>query len=1181
MRNFKQIRRRGLPLLLALVMCLSLVQVPAFAEEGAVPSDYPEILQETAGEPGSSENSESQKQPEIPEISDSTENTGTPAASEDPEAPAAPAAPAVPAVPENPEGPDAAGTGEETSEEDAEGNDPSDTEDILPEEVQAFLDAVDALWDQADSDDAEAMLAAVEEAEELYGVLTGEQKELPQVQQCRAALDAFWETVTLEENEPVTVTTEAQLRDAVAEGGEVKLGEDITGNITIAEDRNVTLDLNGHNLYYGNESGYDYHTIIVKGTLILKDSQGGGGLVRMEGDNRIQRRVKVEETGNFTLESGTISGAFGTAFGAIWVAGGKLTMTGGEIVNNSGTSGGGVYLNSNGTFIMTGGEIVDNSSIDGGGVYLTGDGTFIMDNGTITGNTAKDYGGGVCLIWAGKGSITINGGTISNNGAGQLGGGIASYRPVTINGGNILDNSASNLGGGIFSWSNITIHGGVISGNGKERTINGKNFSLTRFGGGINTSDAPVLTITDGEISDNEAEYGGGICMGECSLIWPHPRECDESDPGNIIRMTGGKIINNKATLGGGVKADRCWVRPVKFYFEGGEISGNEADKGGGVYVDPGSLLEMSSNDSRITKNRANLGGGVYVEGITAKNSLVHGIFRLKAGHITGNEATDGGGVYASPNANIIINQEGNISSNKATRDGGGVYIASKEIDVVEFDLTAPDKYEETKKEVGSQLVAATMNMSGGTISDNTASNGGGVYMDGGTFTMTGGDVSSNIAPKPKNDGHGCAGAGVYMNGGVFTMSNSTISGNHATGETSTTGGVSLNNGAKFTMTNSRITGNIADRHQAGGVLVGGNCSFIMESGTINGNECRDGGGGVSVNGGSGASFLMKGGTISGNTVNNGLAMGGGVSVLSGKFTMENGTIENNTAINNGDSNPQYELKGPQLGLGGGVSVAVGGTFTMKNGVIRGNTVTGKVPEDQNVGGGGGVAVIMGSSFTMENGTITGNTAKANDGETAPYSGGGVYVDNSTFTRSGGILCNNTAETAGADVYAAGATVTLGDISKEGWMLTVGDAGHHKITGWFQDTADTRWACDAPTAEHTTYDAQTAPAGGLFLKAAHGILCRLTVKYVNEQREEISSTVIEQDKGSQYTVTPKAPDGYEIKEIQGNTSGTLDENKEIVVICYQPKVTVTWRNGYNDTPVKVKDDHQKGAAVAS
>lgn len=282
MRNFKQIRRRGLPLLLALVMCLSLVQVPAFAEEGAVPSDYPEILQETAGEPGDSENSESQKQPEMPEISDSTENTGTPAAPEDPEVPAAPA------VPENPEGPDAAGTGEETSEEGTEGNDLSDTEDILPEEVQAFLDAVNALWDQADSDDAEAMLAAVEEAEELYDVLTGEQKELPQVQQCRAALDAFWETVTLEEgeDEPVTAATEEELREAVAAGGEVKLDSNIALSATLEISKTVTLDLNGCTLSLQSGKSDSVITVAEGGNLTLNDAAGNGTITGGTGSQR-------------------------------------------------------------------------------------------------------------------------------------------------------------------------------------------------------------------------------------------------------------------------------------------------------------------------------------------------------------------------------------------------------------------------------------------------------------------------------------------------------------------------------------------------------------------------------------------------------------------------------------------------------------------------------------------------------------------------------------------------------------------------------------------------------------------------------------------------------------------------------------------------------------------------------
>ena len=40
-----------------------------------------------------------------------------------------------------------------------------------------------------------------------------------------------------------------------------------------------------------------------------------------------------------------------------------------------------------------------------------------------------------------------------------------------------------------------------------------------------------------------------------------------------------------------------------------------------------------------------------------------------------------------------------------------------------------------------------------------------------------------------------------------------------------------------------------------------------------------------------------------------------------------------------------------------------------------------------------------------------------------------------------------------------------------------------------------------------------------------------------------------------------------IKEVQGEKTGTLDKDKEIVVICCQPRVKVTWKDGYTDTPV--------------
>jgi hypothetical protein len=68
----------------------------------------------------------------------------------------------------------------------------------------------------------------------------------------------------------------------------------------------------------------------------------------------------------------------------------------------------------------------------------------------------------------------------------------------------------------------------------------------------------------------------------------------------------------------------------------------------------------------------------------------------------------------------------------------------------------------------GVYFAGGTFNMSGGTISGNTAYYGGGVYFagGGGTFAMNGGTISSNTA---------YYGGGVYVNGGTFTKTLNSI----------------------------------------------------------------------------------------------------------------------------------------------------------------------------------------------------------------------------------------------------------------------------------------------------------------------------------------------------------------------------------------------------------------------
>ena len=101
------------------------------------------------------------------------------------------------------------------------------------------------------------------------------------------------------------------------------------------------------------------------------------------------------------------------------------------------------------------------------------------------------------------------------------------------------------------------------------------------------------------------------------------------------------------------------------------------------------------------------------------------------------------------------------------------------------------------------------------------------------------------------------------------------------------------------------------------GVWVGDGGEFVMEGGSISGNDADNYGGGVYV--GSGGTFTLGGGTISGNAAG---LQGGGVAVEGGTFTMRGGTIQNNGG--------GYTL------YGGGVCV-YGGTFKLLGGIITSN----------------------------------------------------------------------------------------------------------------------------------------------------------------------------------------------------------------------------------------------------
>ena len=334
-----------------------------------------------------------------------------------------------------------------------------------------------------------------------------------------------------------------------------------------------------------------------------------------------------------------------------------------------------------------------------------------------------------------------------------------------------------------------------------------------------------------------------------------------------------------------------------------GKVKHTSDGSGSGVRVEGGGTFNMYGGT--ITQNTAETGGGVYVVG---------GTFTMSGGTISGNTAdsTDGGvGVYSG--AKFIMNG-GEITGNTARYYSGGVGVYTSAKFIMSGGTiggnTANDK--SNGGNGGGVRVGnyGEFTMSGGSIADNTATeSGGGVYMDGGTFTMSGGaSIIKNEATE--------SGGGVYMEHGTFTMSGGAISGNKATKDG---GGVYVNRGCKFDMNGGTIGGGNEAKGNGGGVYMYYSTFTMNDKASITGNKATVNGGVCVFSNDNSDGFTMNDtASITGNTANQD---GGGVYAASGKFNMNDGAISGNT--------------------GNGVFVHDHATFTVsKTPTVTGNTNT-------------------------------------------------------------------------------------------------------------------------------------------------------------------------------------------------------------------------------------------------
>ena len=341
------------------------------------------------------------------------------------------------------------------------------------------------------------------------------------------------------------------------------------------------------------------------------------------------------------------------------------------------------YTNNTAYVYLTGNATLSGHlTVDGKTLYLCLSGKTLASNGTAK---IQVKNGGRLVLCDCRGGGTFKGATQS------VWGGACIYlytSTLDMFGGKLTGGKVTGKGGGgaialddqqcIFN-----MYGGEISGN------NGKNYGgaiFRKFNANMPNTTGGTFNMYGGTIKDNTAKNGGAFF----------------STTGGTINMTGGTISGNKATqssndAGGGA----IYMRGSGTINISGsaQITGNSSSLDGGAILMGWGTINISDS-AKINNNTANRWGGaiclrqdsnqsttLYMRGgeisgnrATKEGGAVHVFdkdcqFFLYDGKITGNTSGDGGAIYLNQEPSWLIMQGGEISGNTATGNGGGVYI--------------------------------------------------------------------------------------------------------------------------------------------------------------------------------------------------------------------------------------------------------------------------------------------------------------------------------------------------------------------------------------------------------------------------------------------------------------------------------------------------------------------------
>lgn len=606
----------------------------------------------------------------------------------------------------------------------------------------------------------------------------------------------------------------------IKSGGYYYLTDNVTLNDTWSCINNVALCLNGKTIT--GAPGVDAIKVAKNTTLIITDCQNEVGKITHAKDDTGRGIMSL---GTLILYNGEITKneiVSGNGAG-VHVDGGEFHMYNGSISTNKisygSGKGGGVYAKDSTDFVISGGSIDGNYAMSsGGGIYyestlnksvnFTISGGRIINNSAVTGN-----GGGIWLKSAyGKMKFTMSGGRISNNVTSKNGGGVyisENYNgKFTVSGtAQITGNNANLKDNNVYLPKNKTI---LIGSNGLDSSAEigvtmgqqlavGERVVIAKAASDKYTLKADDLKAFNSDTDyykyelDNTVNFSNGELHvhGLCGTA-----NCTESkDHKNVLWTAISTEKELRDIQGGNSSSNR------QYYYLTNNIVLNNTSWNPTDYISlclNGYSIIANGNFDTIT-----VGEGKHGDSLTLCDCNGSG---NNTGEITHVNGMKGHGVYLKPFSDLSL-YSGNITGNNTDvnntdANGGGVY-----------------------------LTGGSFYMYGGSITNNSASYGGGVAgcvgkSDEanlvGCFWMLGGSIKDNNAT--------ANGGGVAMDDCDFDMRGGSIISNQATANG---GGVAVQGTHDVEWSGGHVTGNTANVN-GGGVYVAGSVKTMKVSGDVN-----------------------------------------------------------------------------------------------------------------------------------------------------------------------------------------------------------------------------------------------------------------------------------------------------------------------------------------------------------